>query len=330
MKRQLKQTAAIILAAAMVMSGVSIGAAADPVVAEAGPQPEMYLKFDGNAQDASGNGYTLTGRGAASGISYINGVNGQALQLKGQCFLEVNEAVTLGAGDYTFSFWLKDYGTPKWTYVMGNQNYGKADSEPGTGVIFNAPDDMYLDIAYGSDTFRTAQSLSIKDQWVHVAYSVDRDGKIVLYQNGRKITEYDCPADAQNFDVNSAGLAFMIGAGTDSANHSYFAAENNFALDEVKIYKSALSADDVQAEYASSAYLAQDYELRLTFDDENAADQSGNGYDFTDKGTTHVTYEKGINGGKAARFTGDSYMGLSAGKNLLLGTGDYSFFLDQG
>lgn len=77
----------------------------------------------------------------------------------------------------------------------------------------------------------------------------------------------------------------------------------------------------MKAAYEKTAYLAQDYACRLDFES-NTADSSDNGFDFTGKGTA-LTYEKGVNGGTAARFTGGSY--LQASKTLALGTGDYSF-----
>lgn len=308
--------AALALAAAVPLTGLSLGIAPAGALAEGtAPAPAVYLNFDGDTKDSSGNGLDFAAQGSGS-LEYITGVSGKALKFTGKSYLKASKALSFGTGDYSFSFWIQDFGTPQFTYVMGNQDYGVGEKYRGTGLMYASADHLYLAMGDGSSAYaKTNQSPTEKNAWVHVAYVVDRDGGIQLYKNGELLETAAIPENKRGETVDSDQI-FQIGAGGTS-----WMENNHFALDEVALYASALSAADVKAAYEKTAYLAQDYACRLDFES-NTADSSDNGFDFTGKGTA-LTYEKGVNGGTAARFTGGSY--LQASKTLALGTGDYSF-----
>lgn len=86
-----------------------------------------------------------------------------------------------------------------------------------------------------------------------MAYVVDRDGGIQLYKNGELLETAAIPENKRGETVDSDQI-FQIGAGGTS-----WMENNHFALDEVALYASALSAADVKAAYEKTAYLAQDY-----------------------------------------------------------------------
>ena len=74
-----------------------------------------------------------------------------------------------------------------------------------------------------------------------IVYAVDKDGGIKLYKNGELLETAAIPADKQSASADS-GLPFLIGGG-----NNWHVGANNFALDDVRIYRRALGDKEAQA-----------------------------------------------------------------------------------
>ena len=73
--------AALALAAAVPLTGLSLGIAPAGALAEGtAPAPAVYLNFDGDTKDSSGNGLDFAAQGSGS-LEYITGVSGKACLL---------------------------------------------------------------------------------------------------------------------------------------------------------------------------------------------------------------------------------------------------------
>ena len=78
-------------------------------------------------------------------------------------------------------------------------------------------------------------------KWTHIVYAVDKDGGIKLYKTGELLKTAAIPADKQSASADS-GLPFLIGGG-----NNWHVGANNFALDDVRIYRRALGDKEAQA-----------------------------------------------------------------------------------
>ena len=175
-------------------------------------------------------------------------MSGKAAQFTGKSYLQLNETLSLGTGDYSFAFWIKDDGTPTYTYVMGNQDYNTGERDLGTGIMYSAAWNIYLAMGDGNSRYAGTSShspITAEDagKWVHLTYSVDRaNSKITIYKDGEKFAEDNIPEANKSQTVDNNSIKFQIGAGGET----WQVDNNNFCLDEVNIYKCALNAEEVK------------------------------------------------------------------------------------
>ncbi len=231
--------------------GISIRFASECIAVEAGNEaPILHWDFDridsGRVVDRSGHG--LDG---AMGAPAVQGPVGMAAQFEGEpsspVVVEIPPELRLGRGSWSFTAMLKpvrlaiestqpqrrifSYGLyPKANLVMDVLESGQVTSyfcfERANGER----------VSTGAST-----SLSlVQGQWAHVALVCDRDrGRVAIYVNGYATGDVAIPAE---FDGDfSLDGKLTIGSGWQ-----------NFwgLIDEVKLYRAALTADAVEAEFA--------------------------------------------------------------------------------
>ena len=108
--------------------------------------------------------------------------------------------------------------------------------------MYSGLDHMYMALGDGSSPYaKTNQSPVDAGKWTHIVYAVDKDGGIKLYKNGELLETAAIPADKQSASADS-GLPFLIGGG-----NNWHVGANNFALDDVRIYRRALGDKEAQA-----------------------------------------------------------------------------------
>jgi hypothetical protein len=190
--------------------------------------------------DSSGNNINGT---ISGGVTAVAGKIGEALQFNGQNgFVQCgNQPQTALTGDLTFTAWVKTSGASAQGLIV---RYEASGSE--SGYIIKVASDGSLGVRFGGDSNRTAQFLEIADatnkvndgQW-HFAAVVIRLGVYVQFFVDGGISSI------QYVDSLPGGLTPSLAIGGQAVGAGYF----NGAMDDVRIYGSALSSDEIAAIY---------------------------------------------------------------------------------
>jgi hypothetical protein len=203
-----------------------------------------YYPFNGNAIDATGNGFNGTINGATLTVDKF-GATQKALNFDGNDFVRIPNlynAVSLPLVDVTYSLWFKP-----------NQNYGAADFY---SLIIRTTDGGFTDMI-GKPSFGSAENDKfqffmfdnnlnftkattnnfVANQWYHVV-ATRANGTTKIYLNAIKEGEATY-ANSPYFypDLYLGGHA--------TSNRWYY----NGAMDDLRIYNRALSDSEVQAIY---------------------------------------------------------------------------------
>jgi formylglycine-generating enzyme required for sulfatase activity len=241
-----------------------------------------HYKFDGNANDSSGNGSHGTENG---GISYTTGFDGQSASFDGiddHIFIPTSNHPT-GEVSITYSAWIRKNG-----------DFG---SIVGVGdKLVNKRSDMLIEtnnIQYVGESNDASVNTSeiLAGVWTHIVIT-KQSQSLNFYVNGSLIGQRNT-VDGQNITNTN----IFIGSNPGGA-------ENYTGdIDEVRIYNRALSQSEVQqlADSTLQSGLVAHYEF-----EGNATDSSGNASHGSEVGG--VTYLDGFMG-QAAHFDGiDDYV----------------------
>ena len=196
--------------------------------------PVAYYQFENNVLDTMG---TYNGT-AYNGPTYVPGkVGSYAIQFNGtNQYVSINRPIS---DSWSIAFWIKTTQTSP----TGNQWYlgnGLVDGEVG-GIT----DDFgvsYLNnkVAFGvgnADTTIQSTSTINSGNWVHVACTRDSlTGQMKVYINGTLETTGTGPTGTKN-------VPGTLHFGNLQTNINYFSG----SIDQVKIYKSVISAADIAA-----------------------------------------------------------------------------------
>lgn len=349
MKR--KQWASLVLAAAM---AVSVIASPLSALAAARPQPlkepaaaglndglVLYSSFDDEtAADLSGSGNNGT---LVGDLQFAEGVRGKALLIEGQNvaasddkqgdrYVDYGKNIQFGTEDFSISLWYKATGESSNSALISNKNYksgantGFAIGRFGNGINLNtAANNTRGELTAGSEELLQS---TIDGQWHHVVMSADRDGKLCGYVDGQPTSQKDISALAQ-YSMD-AGYPLVVGA-----SGSYCNGADNGLIDEVRVYKRAVSAEEAAALYEQDkpkADLESGLVLYASFDEGNAADESGNGHDGALTGSP--AFADGVRGKAISLDNGSvagsssaqavQYVDFGTGLNSLLGGADFT------
>jgi hypothetical protein len=213
-----------------------------------------YYPFDGNVNDASGNGFNLTNYGATL-CSDRFGNSNQAYSFNGTSSYIGSLVPPLSQVDnWTMTAWIKpgstnqtlafavcvgyETGSAGDGYAMGisgGQGSGGATEQPGNYLW-----SFFPGLGYISDSF----AFSSTNQWYHVVM-LRTNGTLMLYANGAFATN-SVPVLSPDQSI-ATPTAFAIGSGGSSAR--FF----NGAINDVRIFNRALSASEVQELYTDEA-----------------------------------------------------------------------------
>lgn len=196
-----------------------------------------YWPFEGNANDASGNG----NNGTVSGATLVNGKFGKGYSFNGTTnYIRCNDSSSLNLTDkFSLICWAKTT-TITQTYQRIFSKLGNEDgSHDGYSMIINM--DHFLCQVY-KDDIGIPNIFNIKmplNTWAHLAFTFD-NGNSYLYVNG--IGEY------KSIAVTSAGTT------TDYLYLGYLLNQAfSGLLDELKIYKRALTEAEIRADMLNFA-----------------------------------------------------------------------------
>jgi hypothetical protein len=187
-----------------------------------------YYRFDGNAHDASGNGFDGTIIGAVPTKDRFEKPN-NAYAFHGSSSIEVANGPTSFNGDFSLSFWERASSTTNGMHAL---SFG-ADGLGGLDFFFNGGSGLSVSWSGGgANTVTAGQAGAFTDSaWHHVL--LQRIGKTVqLYLDGTLLgtTEYASPIGSQAMHI---GRGF-IGTGWWSG-----------ALDDLRIYNRSLGSDEI-------------------------------------------------------------------------------------
>jgi hypothetical protein len=197
--------------------------------------PIAWYPFDGNANDASGNGYNAT----LNGGSYVTGQIGQAVSLNGSSnYVSLPSGIVSNLGDFSIATWVYLNSSSSWNRVF--------DFGTGTSVnMFLTPQNGSTNAVRfaittggnGSEQQITGSSALPTGTWTHVA--VTKSGNTGrLYVNGSQVGS------------NSSMTLSPSGLGNTNQNwlgRSQYSSDPylNGRIDDFRIYNRALSASEV-------------------------------------------------------------------------------------
>jgi hypothetical protein len=227
------------------------------------PELVLYMPFEegsGNiAKDMSGKGNNGT---LAGGINWINGGKfGKALEFNGtdsQVLIQSSASLQPGDSDFTIEAWIKaDPGSQDWARVV--------DKFYGTGYCFGkVGNGLIIGAEFGGNPNSFASTTPVFDNaWHHVALVRDvktvedlKISQLIIYVDGNKESNAVAPnADVKNLDTTPV----RIGAGDQCCEEgppedvAYFF---KGIIDEVYIYRKALTVDEIKTDMTSGSVSA--------------------------------------------------------------------------
>ena len=179
--------------------------------------------------------------------NFTEGVNGDAILFTGSTSYDIPAGEKLASKDVTLSYWIKRTGT-----LSGDNPIlwaKRASTYNGNGFYTNYPvGDRYSSffVMDGFNGFYVAENPNDflpENEWTHVAVTWNSDTKVgKIYKNGieQEVTILGSPASitGESDAVNRMG---------DTGYGNGFA--NNMALDEFKVFDSALGAEQIAKLY---------------------------------------------------------------------------------
>jgi len=196
-----------------------------------------------SAYDESGNGNHFR---LYNGVKWVDGVNGKALQFdgiddKGLCD---HQACQVGMASLTIEavIWLDKYNLGyQWVPILGKWGPGSSEDDAWALDIDRSPPYGGHGVAVGStSTHVFGKSAMPILRWIHLVYTWDGI-KSCIYINGKKTDEATgYPVGA----IQNAITELRLGHNTSP---DYFKGK----MDELALYKIALSADSVACRFAS-------------------------------------------------------------------------------
>jgi hypothetical protein len=252
----------------------------------------VHLKFDGNLLDSTANHINGTNVAAGSvnhqGVTFATGFLGQAGHILVTADGTTNNYVTLGyptllkfgsdatsdATDFSFAMWLNIAASSGDQPYIGNKNW---DSGGNLGwVVANEGDGMKInftdDFNGRKDSAHVGPSLQ-DHNWHHLVTTFVRTGLCSIYLDGALIGTVSIAPNAGNpvGNVDTDGLAnpplpggpdWAINLGQDGTG--YYNTNDttgiDLLMDDVGIWRRALTAGEVQEIYSKAAISGQTLE----------------------------------------------------------------------
>ena len=160
----------------------------------AGEDPDLiaYFPFEGNAEDASGNGNIGEVDG---GVDWVAGKFGDAIQLDPAAFVELQVSDTLHgdifkADPFTISAWIQpDFEGTEWEHI-----WRSLPNASGHNTLFLNKNQGLLSwrgvVGGWTILCETEPGIVEADTWMHVLVQGDGD-KFRIYADGEKVAETD-------------------------------------------------------------------------------------------------------------------------------------------
>jgi formylglycine-generating enzyme len=208
-----------------------------------------YYPFNGNANDASGNSYSLTSVETTLTSDRFGSTN-SACNFNGtSSYLFVSGIPIPTNNCFTWALWVRnddgslDRPLIERAYAIGNGAMSPhIFTQAGNGDINSLRFGSY-DSNYGGDTVSAPSGVFPTKQWTHIATTSDSNGLRCIYINGVLVASGMSSAYGQPLDL------FLFGRDRLDGPDRFFAG----SLDDIRIYNRALTAKDVATLYNSEA-----------------------------------------------------------------------------
>lgn len=207
-----------------------------------------YYPFDGNANDASGNGYNGIEYGSPS---YVTGQNNSALQLDGSSeYIQLQRKLPLTSFPISITTWVKvgsDQTDEQTLYVSDDWDHHWGDYK-GISVILQ-PNGI-VGAGYGQggnrsrDMFVTSENVFSYNTWHNLTVVFSADDDVTIYIDGieKESSDVNGYNSTGSFTYNT-NITDRIGRARDGLNRHYFSG----LIDEFRIYNRVLSVTEVQS-----------------------------------------------------------------------------------
>jgi hypothetical protein len=264
-----------------------------------------YYPFNGNANDESGNGNHGTVNGATLTTDRFGNAN-SAYSFDGiNDYIQCLQPGPLGTTPRTISFWAKTDFVPNGSYANAALSYGNLTASGGRFEI-GLNSKVYglaLDVVNGEITKTFDNS---DNEWhlytiVYEGSTSPTLGEVKFYADGELLTIIGNETGASR--VINTKNQYPLTIGKLIGNTRYFKG----AIDEIKIYNTAHSLEDIKNEYQG---LVAYYPFNG-----NANDESGNNHHGTVYGAS-LTQDRNGNTDNAYSFDGiNNYIDLGDWEN---------------
>lgn len=214
----------------------------------------LYLPFDDGAgktpKDASGNGNKASINGD---LKWVKGKFNGALEFDGgaENFVEVAHSADLeGMKQLTVEAWVQPFGTD--ALARGIVSKRAAWQAGDVYNLFSWNESKFWARVNAKDGQQiSSESILENKKWMHLAYIYDgKTKKQLLYVNGELENEVDHPET----EVSEGGEPIWIG----TLNQGYAQTWNGL-IDEVRIWSSALTEDNIKLSMAGELLPVQPY-----------------------------------------------------------------------
>lgn len=191
-----------------------------------------YWPLDGDGTDLSGNGNTAT---PSAGMTVVDGLTGSAFQFNGTSdYLDVG---TLSGfddlyGDITYCSWIKPMGAVDDYFIILDNFQG---SERSSLMISNG-NKLSSHLMGGSAIYGLSDLA--RDEWQHVALTIDRDGEARFYINGELDQIAALPSAVATTALSPNN--FKIGVRGDMGDHWF-----DGIIDEVFLFNRTLTGEEI-------------------------------------------------------------------------------------
>ncbi len=207
-----------------------------------------YYPFNGNANDASGNGNNGTVNGATLTADRFGNVN-SAYSFDGQSL--VSSSITYGVvGDFTISGWARTTSFQGGTFVQVGVDDGVVGCNgfaigKGTETSWHdSPGNNLVGLASCVSWYGTPISIGAQGEWIQFAMIRNSSG-FDLFLNGNYV--YNIP----NSSINQPSSSLFIGGnGTNSQVTTGFFGD----LDDVVLFNRVLTPSEIQQLYTAQSY----------------------------------------------------------------------------